>query len=475
MMSSKYKEVSEEDISFFKTVLDTAHVIIDIDALERYGRDHTEDLLFLPSIVLRPESADEISHILTYCNEKRISVTVRGAGTGLSGGALPIYGGVVLSMERMNKILSIDEKNQQVRVQPGLITQVLQEAVEEKGLFYPVDPASRGSCFIGGNIAENSGGPRAVKYGVVQDYVLSLEVVLPSGEIIQTGAHTLKNATGYNLTQLIVGSEGTLGVVTEIILRLIPKPSKEILMLAPFQSAEEACKTIAEIFQLGITPSALEFMERDALEIAMKYLGSHNAIEIEDDINAHLIIEVDGNEQHDMMAEAEKIYDLLDSKGCKNILFADSTQQKDVIWKLRRVVGEAVKSESIYKEEDTCVPRYELPTLLRRVKELGQQYGFRSVCYGHAGDGNLHINILKDDMEDTLWNNNLKEAIGALFLTVKELNGTLSGEHGVGYVQKEYMSIFFDESQLDLMRGIKQLFDPNGILNPGKILPQPAN
>lgn len=466
-----YNKITESDIAEFISILDESRVIRDKDALASYGRDHTEDFLFMPGLALIPENTAEISAILKHCNEQIIPVTVRGAGTGLSGGALPIHGGVILSMEKMNKILEIDEKNHQVRVQPGVITQVLQEAVEERGLFYPVDPASRGSCFIGGNIAENSGGPRAVKYGVVQDYVLSLEIVLPSGKSIHTGAHTLKNATGYNLTQLIVGSEGTLAVVSEIVLKLIPKPTKDILLLAPFKSAEEACKTIAEIFHLGITPSALEFMERDALEIAMKYLGSHNAIEIKDDVQAHLIIEVDGNEQHDLMAEVEKIYELLESKGCEDILFADSQQQKDTIWKLRRVVGEAVKSESVYKEEDTCVPRYELPTLLRRVKELGREYGFRSVCYGHAGDGNLHINILKGDMDDKKWNFTLKNAINSLFQTVKSLKGTLSGEHGIGYVQKEYMSIFFDESQLDLMRGIKELFDPKNILNPGKILP----
>ncbi len=466
-----YNKITESDIAEFISILDESRVIRDKDALASYGRDHTEDFIFMPGLALIPENTAEISAILKHCNEKIIPVTVRGAGTGLSGGALPIHGGVILSMEKMNKILEIDEKNHQVRVQPGVITQVLQEAVEERGLFYPVDPASRGSCFIGGNIAENSGGPRAVKYGVVQDYVLSLEIVLPSGKSIHTGAHTLKNATGYNLTQLIVGSEGTLAVVSEIVLKLIPKPTKDILLLAPFKSAEGACKTIAEIFHLGITPSALEFMERDALEIAMRYLGSHNAIEIKDDVQAHLIIEVDGNAQHDLMAEVEKIYELLESKGCEDILFADSQQQKETIWKLRRVVGEAVKSESVYKEEDTCVPRYELPTLLRRVKELGREYGFRSVCYGHAGDGNLHINILKGDMDDEKWNSTLKNAINSLFQTVKSLKGTLSGEHGIGYVQKEYMSIFFDESQLDLMRGIKELFDPKNILNPGKILP----
>lgn len=470
-MKTQHREIQHADIEAFTQVLGSARVLTNPSDTADYGHDETEDFQFQPTAVVLPETTAEVAAIVKHCHENYIPLSVRGAGTGLSGGALPTHGGLILSTERMNKIVKIDDKNHQVITQPGVITQVLQESVEEYGLFYPVDPASRGSCFIGGNVAENSGGPRAVKYGVVKDYVLNLEIVLPSGHTIWTGANTLKNATGYNLTQLIVGSEGTLGVVTQIVLKLIPRPTQNVLLLAPFHSSEEACKTIAEIFHLGITPSALEFMERDALEIAMKYMGNQSAVEIADDVEAHLIIEVDGNEQHDLMGEVEKIYELLDAKGCENILFADSEQQKDVIWKLRRIVGEAVKAESIYKEEDTCVPRYELPALLRRVKELGKEYGFRSVCYGHAGDGNLHINILKDNMGDEQWNETLSVAIHKLFKTVKKLNGILSGEHGIGYVQKDYMPIFFDESQLNLMRGIKNVFDPHHILNPQKILP----
>jgi glycolate oxidase len=371
-------------------------------------------------------------------------------------------------MERFNKIIEIDEKNHQVTVEPGVITQVLQEAVREVGLFYPPDPASKGSCFIGGNVSENSGGPKAVKYGVTKDYVLNLEVVLPTGEIIWTGANVLKNATGYNLTQLIVGSEGTLGIITKIVLRLIPHPTDDLLMLVPFFDAEKACEAVAAIFRAGITPSGLEFMERDALLWTMKY-ETESVIEVKENHAAHLLIEVDGFDVDALMKTCEDIMMVLENYDTDEIMFADSQAQKDQLWKLRRKVGEAVKAHSVYKEEDTVVPRYELPKLLSAVKSIGNKYGFKSVCYGHAGDGNLHVNIIKGDLSDDFWNNQLTVAISELFTEVVKLGGTISGEHGIGLVQKPYMSIAFNQVQLDLMRSIKNVFDPKGILNPGKI------
>jgi glycolate oxidase len=407
---------------------------------------------------------------MKYCNENKIAVTPQGARTGLSGGALPLYGGVALSMEKLNKIIDIDTKNGQITVEPAVITQVLQEAVKEKGLFYPPDPASKGSCSIGGNLAENSGGPKAVKYGVTNEYVLNLEVVLANGEVIWTGANVLKNATGYNLTQLIVGSEGTLGIITKAILKLIPHPTKDMLMLVPFKSAEQACEAVAAIFQNGITPSGMEFMERDALTWTKDFIGDESII-IPDDIEAHLLIEVDGTEESLLMADCEKIMEVVEDFEVGEVLFADSQAQKDKLWNLRRKVGEAVKSQSIYKEEDTVVPRYELPKLLKGVKEIGKKYGFHSVCYGHAGDGNLHINIIKGNLSDHVWNNQLHDAIREIFHLTVGLGGTISGEHGIGHVQKNFMDIPFNDIQLNLMRGIKNIFDPNGILNPGKIFP----
>jgi glycolate oxidase len=460
--------LTSRHIEEFKRILGEKHVLVDEESLHHYSHDETEDLHFLPDVVLKPRTAEEISAVLRICDQNKIAVTPRGAGTGLSGGALPHLGGVLLSTERMNNILHIDEKNLQVITEPGVITEVLQMELKEKGLFYPPDPSSRGSCFIGGNISENSGGPKAVKYGVVKDYVLNLQVVLPSGEIIWTGANVLKNATGYNLTQLIVGSEGTLGIVTKIVLKLLPFPKHDLLMLVPFRSAENACASVGAIFRAGYVPSAMEFMERDALEFGARYIES-NSVMIGEDVQAHLLIEVDGNNMDVLMQEMEGIAAIVAEFDCGEILFADDEQQKAELWKMRRRIGEAVKAHSIYKEEDTVVPRAELPVLLTGVKAIGQKYGFHSVCYGHAGDGNLHVNIIRGTLTDEQWNGSLKQGICEIFELVKRLGGTISGEHGIGLVQKDYMNIIFDDTQMRLMKEIKKIFDPNNILNAGKI------
>lgn len=463
-----FKQPDTADIDFFKTILPEARILLDQEHLDRCASDQTEDLKFPPKLVLQPVSATEVSKILRHCQTQNIAVTPRGAGTGLSGGSLPIHGGIALDMRRMNTILEIDIRNFQVRVEPGVITEELQNAVREKGLYYPPDPASKGSCFIGGNIAENSGGPKALKYGVVKDYVLNLEIVLPDGTIMWTGANVLKNSTGYNLTQLIVGSEGTLAVVTQIVLRLIPAPKHELLMLVPFRSAEAACEAVNQIFLAGHTPSALEFMERDALIWTMHYMQDQR-VQIPDDIAAHLLIEVDGNYPEQLMQDMESIAAIVSAHDIDEPLLAESQDQKQALWALRRKVGEAVKSNSVYKEEDTVVPRAFLPELLRKIKEIGHRHGFQSVCYGHAGDGNLHINIVRGEMSAQDWDEKLPLGIRELFTEVVRMGGTLSGEHGIGLVQKNYMDIAFSQAQLELMKSIKKVFDPTGFLNPGKI------
>ena len=457
-------------ISSLQNIVGASFVFTDEETRKDYGHDETEDYNFPPHVVVKPANTLEISEIMKLANANAIPVVPIGGRTGLSGGALSIHGGIGLSMERLNKILSIDEQNLQVITEPAVITQVLKEAVLEKGLFYPVDPSSMGSCFIGGNIAENSGGARAVKYGVTKDYVLNLEVVLPNGEIIWTGANTLKNSTGYNLTQLMVGSEGTLGIVTKIVLKLWPKNNHNVLMLVPFYKSEQACEAVSAIFRAGIVPSALEFMERDALDWTMKFIDGVS-VPIKENIQAHLLIEVDGNYPDILFQEAEKIMNVVEAFEIDEVLFADTEEQKNALWKMRRAVGEAVKSNSVYKEEDTVVPRYELPTLLKGVKEIGNKYGFQSVCYGHAGDGNLHINIVKGEMTDENWKTEVPKGITEIFELTVALKGTLSGEHGIGYVQKNFMSIAFSNMELQLMKGIKKVFDPNNILNPEKIFP----
>jgi glycolate oxidase len=462
------QSLTTELIEQFKQIIGNDYVLIDEESLNNYGHDETEHLLYPPQVVVRPRTTSAVSAIMKICNQYHIPVTPRGAGTGLSGGALPHLGGVLISTDRMNTILTIDERNGQVITEPGVITEVLQNAVKEKGLFYPPDPSSRGSCFIGGNIAANSGGPKAVKYGVVKDYVLNLEVVLPTGEIIWTGANVLKNSTGYNLTQLVVGSEGTLGIVTKIVLKLIPLPKYDLLMLVPFASLEKAGEAVSAIFQAGFTPSGLELVEIDALKIVSRFVDS-SIVPINDNTEAHLIIEVDGNHLDTLMAEMESISNILTQFEAGEAYFADDAQQKAELWKLRRRVAEAVKIAGYTIEEDTVVPRAELPALIRGVKQLGKQFNFEAVCYGHAGDGNLHIRIKKEGVANSLDDEDVVAGIRALFKLVHQLGGTISGEHGIGLIQKGYMDIVFNETQLQLMRGIKKIFDPNNILNAGKI------
>ena len=469
-MPTSFQPLTFDLLARLEAVVGAAHLLTaartEAAAYHAYGHDHTEDLHYAPDAVLRPGTAEEVSQILRLCHEHHVPVTARGAGTGLSGGALPVHQGVVLSMERFNKIIDIDERNLQATVEPGVITEAFQNAVKERGLFYPPDPASKGSCFLGGNLSQSSGGPKAVKYGTTKDYVLNLQVVLPTGDIIWTGANTLKNATGYNLTQLMVGSEGTLGIITRVVFRLLPYPQQNILMLVPFRQESQAVEAVSAVFRAGIIPSGMEFMERIAMQWSARYLGIE--LSVPDDIRAHLLIELDGQDLDYLYKEAEQVYAVLESYDVGDILLADTAAQKDELWRIRRNIGNAVKS-AVYKEEDTVVPRAELGTLLAGVKEIGARYGFQSVCYGHVGDGNLHVNIIRGDLTDEMWNVGLREPISEIFRLCVKLGGTISGEHGIGLVQKGYIGIALAEKNLELMRGIKQVFDPHGILNPGKI------
>ena len=462
-----FSTINEALLEQIRTVVGPAAVFTDREDLEDYSHDETEDLHFYPQVLVKPQTPEQIAELIKLANQHQIPVTPRGAGTGLSGGALPVHGGLLIAMEKFNKILEIDERNLQATLEPGVITEVFMDAAAEKGLLYPVDPASKGSCFIGGNVSHGSGGPRVVKYGTIREYILNLQVVLPSGEIIWTGANTLKFASGYNLTQLMIGSEGTLGIITKIVVKLVPKPTQDLLLLASFFTDEDACAAVSAIFRAGVVPSAVEFMERKGVEWVME----HDAIsfDLKPEVSSFLLIEVDGNNLDVLFADCEKINEVLEQYHCTDVLFADSSAQKEELWRLRRTMAVSVKSNSVYKEEDTVVPRAELPKLIKGIKETGTKYGFQSICYGHAGDGNLHVNIIKADMSDGDWNTKLKPGIREIFELTVSLGGTISGEHGIGLVQKDYMQIRFSKIHLNLMRGIKQVFDPNGILNPGKI------
>ncbi|WP_316823010.1 FAD-binding oxidoreductase [Pedobacter gandavensis] len=463
----EYTKITAELLDLIKAAVGAESVFTDEESLSIYCHDETEDLKYYPEVVVKPRNTEAVSALLKLCNQYTIPVTPRGGGTGLSGAALPVFGGVLLSMERFKNIIEIDTENLQAIVEPGVITQEFMDAVSAKGLLYPIDPSSKGSCFIGGNVAHGSGGPRVVKYGTIREYILNLEVVLPTGEIIWTGANTLKYASGYNLTQLMIGSEGTLAVVTKVVTKLIPRSEQNVLMLASFGGNEEACAAVSAIFRAEVIPSALEFMERKGVEWVIEF--DNIKFDLKDGVNAFLLIEFDGNDMDSIFKDCEKVNAVLEEFGCTDVLFADTAQQKEDLWRMRRVMPESVKSNSIYKEEDTVVPRAALPQLINGIKEIGSRYGFESVCYGHAGDGNLHVNIIKGGMSDEAWHTKLKDGIVEIFELTSALGGTISGEHGIGLVQKDFMSIKYSELHLNLMRGIKKVFDPAGILNPGKI------
>ncbi len=462
-----YQKISDSILARITEIVGPENVFTERSQLEKYSHDETEDLIFYPQVAVSPVNSEQVSKLMKLCSENMIPLTPRGAGTGLSGGALAVHGGLLVSMEKFDQIIEIDERNLQATVEPGVITEVLMNTAYEKGLFFPVDPSSKGSCFIGGNIAHGSGGPRVVKYGTIREYILNLEIVLPNGEIIWTGANTLKFAAGYNLTQLMIGSEGTLGIITKVVLKLIPRVTQSIVMLASFRTNEEACAAVSSIFMTGVTPSALEFMERRGVEWVIEY--DNFQFDLKPEVGAFLMIELDGDDLNVLIQDAEKVYPVLESYGCLDVLLADTAAQKEAIWRMRRTMPLSVKSNSIYKEEDTVVPRAELSKLIHGIKDIGLRFGFDSVCYGHAGDGNLHVNIIKGSMSDEDWNSKLKDGIREIFALTVSLGGTISGEHGIGLVQKEFMDIKYSEVYMNLLRGIKAVFDPKGILNPGKI------
>ena len=461
-------EIIEKLRSALDSVEGSGQISTKIDELDIASRDETEDLSFLPDVVVFPDTTAEISEVMKVASKYKIPVTPRGGGTGLSGGAIPVKAGIVIDLSKMNRILEIDEENFFAVIEPGVITENFQNVVEEKNLFYPPDPASKGSCTIGGNLAECSGGPRALKYGVTKDYIYGVEAVLPSGEIITTGGKLLKNVTGYNLTQLLTGSEGTLAIVTKLTIKLISFPKlKQTLMIA-FPSIQAAAKTVPAVFMKGITPCAMEFMEGRVVRCAAEYLGKQFPNQ---DAQAQLLVELDGNDSEQLMKEAEIITEVAMKNGALDVLMAESTEKQNELWDIRRACGEAVKKRAIYKEEDTVVPRARFPELMEGVDAVMKKYGLTAFCYGHAGDGNVHVNILKENVSDEVWNRELPIAIRELFEVTVGLGGTISGEHGIGLVQKQYMDIALSKENIELQKRIKASFDPLGILNPDKIFP----
>jgi glycolate oxidase len=464
-----YRKVDADIVEALRQIVGAGNVLVGAEAMEPYTHDHVVGLRADPEVVVRVTSAAQVAEILRLARREKVPVTPRGAGYGLSGGSVPTLGGIVLSIEKMNHILEIDKKNLMVTVEPGVITGDIHRAVEAEGLFYPPDPASLDSCLIGGNIAEGAGGPRAVKYGVTKDYVCGLEAVLPSGDIITCGGKLVKNVTGYNLIQLLIGSEGTLAVITKIILRLIPLPKVQIDLLVPYDDFQAAADTVSDIIAHRIVPTTIEFMEQDSLLAVERLLERKVPY---DDAKAQLLIQLDGNRREAVDADAEVVSELCLQHGARDVLVAQDRPTRDRLWEARRMIIESLTHESpVNHMEDVVVPRAEIPKLLRGIKEIAERQAVRIVSFGHAGDGNVHVNVLKDDLPDDRWKALVPAVEEETYRLTLSLGGTLTGEHGVGATRRRYLPLALDDAQIEVMRGIRAVFDPDHILNPGKIFP----
>jgi glycolate oxidase len=466
-----YKKVNADLVEALRQIAGWQDVLVgdDAEALEPYTHDEVVGLRAAPEVVVRVTSARQVAEVLKLAQQARVPVTPRGAGYGLSGGAVPVQGGIVLSLEKMNRILDIDKENLMVTVEPGVITGNIHRAVEAEGLFYPPDPASLDSCTIGGNVAEGAGGPRAVKYGVTKDYVCGLEAVLPSGEIITCGGKLVKNVTGYNLIQLLIGSEGTLAVVTKIVLRLLPLPKIQVDLLVPYDDFEAAADTVSDIIAHRILPTAIEFMERDSVLAVERLLQKELPYR---DAEAHLLIQLDGSRRETVDADYEVVGDLCLKHQARDVLVARDQRTRDRLWEARRLIIEALNHESpVNHMEDVVVPRAEIPSLLRGIKNIARRHEVRIICFGHAGDGNVHVNVLKDGITDDRWKELVPTVTGDIYRLSLSLSGTITGEHGIGATRRRYLPLALSEAQIEVMRRIRVAFDPNQILNPGKIFP----
>lgn len=461
-----YTPINDEILARLTAITGSKNVLTDNDTMQPYSHDEVTDPAYhhMPEAVVFAESAQQVASIVQLANEYHFPVVPRGAGTGLACGAVPVCGGIVLSLEKMNHILEINTDGLYAVVEPGVRTSDLQKAAEEKGLFYAGDPCSGDSCFIGGNIATNAGGNRAVKYGTTRHQVYSIEIVNPTGRIVQLGARLQKQSTGYCLDQLIIGSEGTLGIITKATLKLLPKPRFKLDLLAVFDDTAAAIGVVNKIIKAGITPTCVEFMDNITIKSVERYL--HEKLQGSDTGN-YLIVEVEGTSEDDLDDKAVVLDELCTASGASSVLVADPAR----IWQARKAFAEAVRAESlIVCKEDVVVPVDQEPRLLARILELARKYGLITRIASHAGDGNIHLNILKnEDLTYEQWEEKVSENQQELYRFIYQLGGRLSGEHGIGSKRKALMEEFTNPDELDMMRAVKKALDPNNILNPGKI------
>ena len=470
--ASGYNTVTESIVDQLKAIVGEKYVICgDKDALEAFSHDEIPDRKYahMPDVVVRPRTTEEIAAIMKLANAEMIPVTPRGAGSGMSGGAVPIYGGIVLFVDRMNSIIELDKDNMMIVVEPGVVANEINEYLAEHELFFAGYPMSMETCYIGGNVAENAGGGKAVKYGVTGRYVLGLDVVTPIGDIVELGGKLIKDVTGYNMIQLMTGSEGTLGIFTKIVLKLMPLPKAQVDLLCLFKSSEDAIKVVPRIMtECGIIPTAIEFMDRASVQAACKYLNETIPYA---QAGAMLIITVDGAEKIQVEREYEAIGELCMKYDAIEVYVADNPTTSERIWKVRRNIGEAYNIISKRQSnEDIVVPPASIDAAVAKLEELAAKYKLHIPCYGHAGDGNLHARIVSDPQwPDEKWNEILPMILDELYKLTAELGGRISGEHGIGHKRKKYMSLVVSDVYLDMLRAIKKALDPNNVLNPGKI------
>lgn len=462
-----YKRLDTEDIKYIQSVIkEKERILYGTEINEEYSHDELSDTASYPDVVVKAISTEEVSGIMKYAYEKNIPVTPRGAGTGLVGASVAMEHGILLDTSLMNRFLELDEDNLTITVEPGVLLMELAAYVEERGLFYPPDPGEK-SATIGGNISTNAGGMRAVKYGVTRDYVRGLEVVLPDGKVVEFGGKVVKNSTGYAMKDLMIGSEGTLGIITKATLKILPLPKKAISLLVPFPTLEKAIGTVPLIIKSRAIPTAIEFMQREVIIDAEKYLGKKFP---DNSADAYLLLKFDGNSTEEIERDYESVACICLEQGAVDILISDTSEREESIWKARGAFLEAIKGSTTYMDEvDVVVPRSSVNEMVEYIHGLHKEVDIRIKSFGHAGDGNLHAYILKDDLNEKEWEEKMKAAMDKIYGKARELNGQVSGEHGIGYAKKSYLMESLDPATVEIMRGIKRAFDPKNILNPHKV------
>ncbi|WP_338630779.1 FAD-binding oxidoreductase [Clostridium baratii] len=462
-----YNKVSESTIKDIKAIInDEDRVFYGENISEDYSHDELGSIKEMPDVVVKANTTEEVSEIMKYAYEHNIPVTARGSGTGLVGAAVALHKGIVLDLSGMNKILELDEENLTLTVEPGVLLMEIAKFVEENDLFYPPDPGEK-TATIGGNISTNAGGMRAVKYGVTRDYVRGLEVVLSNGHVMNLGGKVVKNSSGYSIKDLIVGAEGTLAIITKATLKLLPLPKKAISLLVPFEDLETAIETVPKIIKSKSIPTAIEFMQKEAIVAAEEYLGKKFPDHTSD---AYLLLTFDGNSREEIEKDYEKVADICLKEGAIDAFISDTEERQESIWSARGAFLEAIKASTTEMDEvDVVVPRNKVAEFVKYTNELQKEFDIRIKSFGHAGDGNLHIYILRDKLDEKAWNEKLQKVMQCMYDKSKELRGQVSGEHGIGFAKKGYLNESLSDELVGLMKGIKLTFDPKNILNPGKV------